>query len=360
MIQRISLALFLVGLALIHSSSQAQSLSEKVHVHYYGWYGNPETDDHWSHWDHVITSRSGPSPGRHHPPDEIGSPFYPKIGLYSSQDPQTIQAHLEMIAQAGIGVINFSWWGPGDANDRAAEILMREAEKKGMKVNFHIEPYPGRSAATVREHLGYLIGKFGDSSAFYRDEERGGLPMFFVYDSYLIPAEDWGTILKPDGPETIRGTARDAIMIALYVNGKDKKLLTAGGFDGVYTYFATKGFTEGSTPANWKDIREWTESLQKIFIPSVGPGYDDLPIRPWNEKNYREREDGEYYSDMFESAIQAEPDFISVTSFNEWHEGTQIEPAVPAEYGERKYKDYLPLDPDAYLELTREWIQRFQ
>ena len=32
---------------------------------------------------------------------------------------------------------------------------------------------------------------------------------------------------------------------------------------------------------------------------------------------------------MFNDAIEANPDYISVTSYNEWGEGTQIEPAVP-------------------------------
>ncbi|MCA9439727.1 MAG: alpha-mannosidase, partial [Candidatus Omnitrophica bacterium] len=63
---------------------------------------------------------------------------------------------------------------------------------------------------------------------------------------------------------------------------------------------------------------------------------------------------------MFESAIEARPDFISVTSFNEWHEGTQIEPAVPAKYGERQYRDYLPLKPDGYLDLSHKWVKEFE
>ncbi|MCB9782865.1 MAG: alpha-mannosidase [Candidatus Omnitrophica bacterium] len=342
------------------SPAETEGLSQRVHVHYYGWYGNPETNGHWSHWDHAVTSKSGPPPGNHKPPEDIGSPFYPQLGLYSSQDPDTLKAHLEMIAKAGIGVVNFSWWGPGNADDRALELLFAEAAKKGMKVNFHIEPYPGRSAESVKENLGYLIDKFKGSPALYRDADRDHLPMFYVYDSYLIPTEEWGSILRSDSPNTIRGTEHDAIMIALYVNQKDKRLLTEGGFDGVYTYFATKGFTEGSTPDNWKEIRDWTHSLGKLFIPSVGPGYDDLPIRPWNKKNYREREGGDYYSTMFESAIEARPDFISVTSFNEWHEGTQIEPAVPAKYGERQYRDYLPLKPDGYLDLSHKWVKEFE
>jgi len=349
----------LLGILGQPATAERSGLTEKVHVHYYAWYANPKTDGHWSHWDHAVIPRSGPVTMRHNPPEDIGAPFYPEIGLYSSLEPETVQAHLDMIARAGIGVVNVSWWGPDNHDDQAAELLVREAEKKGMKVNFHIEPYPGRSAASVKENLKYLIGKYKDSPAFYRVAGRNKLPMFYVYDSYLIPTEEWATILLPEGPETIRGADHDAVMIGLYVKERDKELLTEGGFDGVYTYFATKGFTQGSTPENWSEIREWTRSLGKLFIPSVGPGYDDLPIRPWNEGNHRERDGGDYYDTMFQAAIEANPDMISITSFNEWHEGTQIEPAIPRKTEKRTYVDYLPLEPGGYLEKTGEWVDRF-
>ena len=60
---------------------------------------------------------------------------------------------------------------------------------------------------------------------------------------------------------------------------------------------------------------------------SVGPGYNDTLIRPWNDRNTRSRNKGKYYEDMWRRAIRANPHSISVTSYNEWGEGTQIEPA---------------------------------
>lgn len=108
-------------------------------------------------------------------------------------------------------------------------------------------------------------------------------------------------------------------------------------------------------------MKQCVRSLQspQLFIPSVGPGfdwlllvscrYDDLPVRPWNEKNTHSRENGEYYKQMWREAIQIESTLISITSFNEWHEGSQIEKAVEKE----GYEDYGE-DPELYLHLTRE------
>ena len=69
-----------------------------------------------------------------------------------------------------------------------------------------------------------------------------------------------------------------------------------------------------------------TLSKSKVdFIPSVGPGYDDTSIRPWNKQNSRSRADGEYYSKYWNEAIKLKPKIISITSFNEWHEESPLE-----------------------------------
>lgn len=62
-----------------------------------------------------------------------------------------------------------------------------------------------------------------------------------------------------------------------------------------------------------------------IRFTIFGNRYDDTRIRPWNAKNKKDRRNGEYYDQMWKSAIELDVPFISITSYNEWHEGTQIE-----------------------------------
>lgn len=111
-----------------------------------------------------------------------------------------------------------------------------------MAVSLHLEPYPGRSAASVREDLLYLMRTVGASPALLRAEKRGprlvhagggrlsdtavglpagggadaaraagqrDLPLFFVYDSYHIPASDWAKLLQAGGELSLRGTEAD-------------------------------------------------------------------------------------------------------------------------------------------------------
>jgi glycoprotein endo-alpha-1,2-mannosidase len=59
---------------------------------------------------------------------------------------------------------------------------------------------------------------------------------------------------------------------------------------------------------------------------------------------------------MWSRALAAGGDLVSITSFNEWGEGTQIEPAVSmtALGGRRQYLDYGD-SPYLFLDVTQRW-----
>ena len=226
--------------------------------------------------------------------------------------------------------------------------------------------WPDKSNEVFIVITDYLMKRFGDSNALYRASD--GRPMFYVYDSYHVGSIDWKNAFA-----AVRGTDADFIAIALWLNGDGGQLAKEGGFDGVYTYFASESFSHGSTTKNWKNIKRFCSENNLLFIPSVGPGYDDRGIRPWNFHNSKSREEGKYYDRMWKSAIESEPDAVSITSFNEWGEGTQIEAAVPKSIrgtqvnvvdptqrheGEdaREYKRYESEgSPNYYLDRTRYW-----
>ncbi len=345
----------------IYSAAQESfsPVTDNVHTFYYAWYANVETDGHWSHWNHTVIHRDKPNEHPFTPPDEIGANFYPQLGCYSCHDPETLLSHMRQMKQAGTGVAVVSWWGKKDFSDQAVPLILKAAEEVGIKITFHIEPYPQRSALSVRDTIKYLLDNYGNSPAFYRVKSMGNRPLFYVYDSYLTEAKEWATVLSPKGEHTIRGTNLDAVMIGLWVKEGDGAFMKTGHFDGFYTYFATTGFTYGSTPENWQAMMKWAEENDKLFIPSVGPGYIDTRIRPWNERNTRDREEGDYYDRMFKAAIDVRSEMISITSFNEWHEGTQIEPSIPKQIENFTYLDFLPHSPDYYLKRTRFWSDQF-
>jgi glycoprotein endo-alpha-1,2-mannosidase len=227
-------------------------------------------------------------------------------------------------------------------------------------VCIHIEPYEGRDAATLKTNLQYILHNYGSHPAYYRRQHKNKLlPMFYIYDSYNLNHKEWARIFTPGGDLSVRNSDLDGIFIGLLVETKHRQDLVRGGFDGFYTYFASSGFSYGSNINNWKNLAREAAGKGLIFIPSVGPGYVDDRIRPWNMENTKVRNNGKYYENYFKTAVNVDPPIISITSFNEWHEGTQIEKAVSKQIKNYTYLDYSPNQPDYYLSLTRKWVLKF-
>ena len=184
--------------------------------------------------------------------------------------------------------------------------------------------------------------------------------MLYVYDSYHTRPEEWaGVLTRSEDLGGLRGGDGDAFFIGLWVEAGHGGDLARGGFDGAYTYFATDGMTYGSSRQNWGQMATFAKQHGMKFVPSSGPGYIDTAIRPWNAGNSRDRESGGYFVRALERAMALDTDILSITSFNEWHEGTQIEPAAPAHrmtVGLNKYEDYGRDGGDAYLAIVRRCV----
>ncbi|TRY99011.1 hypothetical protein DNTS_024563 [Danionella cerebrum] len=340
------------------NSGPDHSIFYDIHIFYYLWYGSPQMDGSYVHWDHVLVphwdskiAASHPK-GKHNPPDDIASSYFPELGAYSSRDPDVIESHMAQIEAAAAGVVVLSWYPPGVADEHGqpsediVPAVMDAAQRHSIKVN---------------DFTRLDAEMYGSHGAFYRFRSSTGkvLPLFYVYDSYLTPPEAWADLLTIRGSHSLRGTQYDGIFIALIVEERHKQDILTGGFDGMYTYFASNGFSFGSSHQNWKAIKAFCDKKNLLFVPSAGPGYTDTAIRPWNNHNSRNRVNGRYYETSLQAAMLVRPDIITVTSFNEWHEGTQIERAVPKKTVARLYLDYKPHQPDHYLELTRKWAEHF-
>lgn len=341
------------------------SVDYRVHTFYYSWYGEPKNNNNkWVHWNHRVLVDNGTN---YKPPESIGSTYWPKLGPYSSTSPETVKQHFKWIRQAGIGTVCLTWWGSQESDengergmtDAVLPLLFKTAKQTGLKLSFHIEPYPGRTAKTVESDIQDLLKRF---------EMWGSIlePVFFVYDSYLIASDQWASVLKPGTP--LRNHPSKPVILGLIVQQADMASVAASKFDGGYTYFASHSFVWGSNPDNWAAIATWAAQNKLKYVPCVGPGYDDERIRPWNSRNTRSREGGLYYDRGWTSIVRLDPkpDYIGQTSWNEWHEGTQIEPATRHVGGDgHKYPDY-EADNDnegpaeeVYLRRTRKWIERW-
>jgi len=326
------------------------------------------------------------------PPDEIHAKYYPNRGLYNSNDEKILKEQFKEMRRAGICGVVVSWWGRPDEEgthdtqgvntDEIVETVVRAAmEVEGIFIGFHLEPYVGRSASKVFLDVQYLNLRFQDFSSTLLKDDRGRI-VYYIYDSYHISSSDWKQELKELRDESF--------FVGLVLDRNGVQHVVDSDFDGGYTYFASDGFSFGSTTSNWNSISNQLHDHDVAFIPSVGPGYDDSSIRPWNVRffslhthlfeqahNTKARENGAYYERMFKAAIESNPDAVSITSFNEWGEGTQIEsaskrrvllsdhvklknPHLLNEAGDRVYASYKDDDPYFYIDITQRFVRRWE
>ena len=101
-----------------------------------------------------------------------------------------------------------------------------------------------------------------------------------------------------------------------YLPGKAK----AGGFAGLL-HLRRRIYDGSSFPRICASAR----TLGLLCAPSVGPGLRRAFGRPVTRA--AEPDERAAYDSMWRNAIRAAADVVTITSYNEWHEGTQIEPA---------------------------------
>ena len=169
-----------------------------------------------------------------------------------------------------------------------AASLQEEGNLNQLKFAIHLEPYPGRSIGSVAEDIAYIHTSYvSQYPQLFATVD--GKPLIYVYDSYHISPDEWSRMLLPGGSHSIRGSARDVFSIGLWLDREHGQDLAQSGFDGAYSYFASDGFSFGSTSVNWKHMTGFCRDLGLSCSLSVGPGYDDTKIRPWNGRSTRSR-----------------------------------------------------------------------
>ena len=326
--------------------------SRKVAAFYYPWYGNPAADGAWVHWD-----QHG-----HQPPRDIGSDYFPVLGAYSSNDPAVVAQHMAWLRRAGIGVIISSWWGPGSREDQAVPLLLKMAGRYGLQVTLHIEPYSGRTAAGLVDDVKYIEQHYGSDPGFFHSTAASGYssghvpkPMLFVWaietrdaDGQPVAAAYWQPAL-----DAIHALPGGALIIGNTLRGD---WVDGAHLDGLYNYITLRLDTGGGF--------NWARSLPPgaLYVPSVMPGNSAQRVG-YPPDTLVARQDGAVFSQQWTAAlgVGVAPELVTITSFNEWHEGSMLEPAAVGVVDGlgHAYADFGALAPEGYLDLARQWIGRF-
>ncbi|MEO7718385.1 MAG: glycoside hydrolase family 71/99-like protein [Capsulimonas sp.] len=308
------------------AKAEAQPL---ILAHYMPWYQSKAFSGSWGwHWtmNHFNPDRAG---GR----TEAASQFRPLVGLYDSNDPDLLECQVLLMKAAGIDGAIIDWYGRDDyydyaANNRNSLKFASVLKRAGMKYTlcYESQTVPNeikggkiRAEDAVRhgqDLMRWTQANFFSSSSYVK---QGVRPVFLTFgDPYYNDAQ-WSEILSV------------LAVKPLYVTENDRRLPSAseGGFD----WPAPGGGTDGARKE--MDSFYTRAAGWPVSIPAAYPRFDDIYHEAGVGNSYGHIEDrsGKTYADTLERALKSSASIVQLVTWNDWGEGTQIEPSV--EFGYR-------------------------
>ncbi len=286
----------------------------------------------------------------------------PQEGVYNSDDAVIISRHIEQARAAALDGFAVHWFARDDRTDANVRRLL-DASLEGFNstITFLYHILPGAKIEGVIKELRYVHEAYGQHPRFLRVMGR---PVIFFADMYRVPD---GAGKRPSSDQDVATAVALWAEIRMAVDPDQTAWWIAEGlrseylevFDGLYVYRIDHACCPDAclTAPRWAgEVRRWEDRTgqPKLWVGTVMPGWDDLnseaahcaDLRVSAEPFARDRAGGAYYARTWEAVLLTRPDLVVVHSFNEWVEGSYIEPS--RRFGDR------------YLELTARWAARFR
>ena len=295
-----------------------------VLAHYMPWYEAKPFSQVWGwHW----TMNTFDPEKRVLDRPEIASHFTPLIGPYDSGDPHVLEYHLLLMKLAGIDGVIVDWYGLQNFRDygllhRNTERLVEQAKRLRMKF---VICYEDQTIPALIE-----VGRLkNENRVHHASEELEWLNKnWFGLESYV--KLDGQPVLLSFGQTGLTDAEWTQCLTEMktpiaYFSLHHRRASAVGAFDWPIPsdgIGAIKKFEEGS--------RGWPKS-----IPVVFPRFKDVYAEAKVHASYGEIDDrdGMTFEQTLERAWNSSAPIIQIATWNDWGEGTNIEPSQ--EFGYR-------------------------
>ncbi|PJF47099.1 MAG: hypothetical protein D6709_06100 [Chloroflexi bacterium] len=272
----------------------------------------------------------------------------PAAGPYHSDDPALIQRHVQLAQRACLDGFAAHWLGPKEPRTtQNFNALLAASSGSGLKhaVVLLANSLPGTTEQDLIDAVQFVLTQWASHPSYVKLDGR---PVIF-FEGMTRP---WGDLAAARaGWERIRQATDPDRRAVWFAEG----LSTAFNplFDGLYVY----RIDHRNSPRSWLKQPTYAARLRNVerqsgmrlyFADTIAPGFDDTrsPLVKSTDMRIpapifaRDRGNGDYYRETFSVTPRTGGDLLLVKSFNEWIEGTAIEPGRT--YG------------DLYLNLTCE------
>ena len=286
-------------------------------------------------------------PGREH--WDGGYLGTPTLGEYTSSDPEVINRQIDWAAGHGIDFFVASWWGRNDFTDNAIKafteaeladeikfsIIYESTGRLGMNENGEIDLDDPTAKQNLVSDFTYLAKTFFENPNYLKIDER---PVIILYLTRIFVG-DVAKTLSQARAAVMEATGQDVFIIGEEVWWQEPDVPRLGNYDGITGYIMHSW--EPEILANFNEevaahFQTWASAAENAgiyFIPDVIPGFDDKGYDPSANTPPIPRS-LELFEGQLVSALNltvGSSRMILITSWNEWHEYTSIEPAD--EYG---------------------------
>lgn len=320
-------------------------------VHYMPWFEAAPERGQWGwHWTMNHFHPEQQANGRR----EIASHYYPLIGPYDSGDPDLLECHVLLMKLAGIDGVIADWYGTDDVLDyglihRNVQRLIPILQRAGLRfaVCYEDQTVPrlitnhtlaeNEAVAHGQKLLEWLQANWFTSPVYLKQDGR---PVFLVFGGGYYQEDQWRQIFAP------------LPHLPQFYTELGRRAPAVGGFG----WPVPDGGTDKSFAALesfYTRAKEWPQ-----FLPAAYPRFHDIYHEAGVGKSWGSIADaeGQTYTRTLEKALQSSASIIQLATWNDWGEGTMIEPSVEFGYRDleatqrlrRKYSDptfpYIPAD----------------
>lgn len=283
---------------------------------------------------------------------EAGIAYSPLLGFYDSADPSIIQKHADWSKEAGVNAWILDTWitdKDGYWMEPNTQAVIDIADETNLKYMFLIDGWEEFGAGANYDTTAIASNIIDKLSKWFNNENYvkiDGKPAVFIYAA-------WG---KPSSVFSEIKTKIEASYGPIYLvgdNGDNKFWNRNAGYSSYVNYLSTPESQLSRQNELWDDWEDegkaewfWEDDKEYPWAPTAMPGYDDTNVRSGNPPIPL---DPAYFNESIRIAFvhnqHANP-WLLVCSFNEWHEGSQIEPSSDFE------------DPKIFLKTMRGWVNQ--
>ena len=270
----------------------------------------------------------------------------PTLGKYDDRKNETIRQHLIWSHQANIGLWVISWEGPMARGDNTTlHNILNHENLSDMKIALFYETKlrteEFRSGSNIVSDIMYISRNYFNHPNYLR---VNGRPVLVIYLSRTLSKKK----LLKSFTQKIRKVALQ-LGHKIYLIGDDDPATSSKSLNylDAVTRYNVYGGVGRKTQAGYAGQEKvdayyngqalWRENARSVgvgFVPAVTPGFNDRGVRtgnsPLSRKLNSTAEFGSLFRAMLERAIPlvdaSVQNMLLVTSWNEWHEDTQIEP----------------------------------